>query len=463
MLNSTRLLLVCLALGMALGCGANPTAPSPAATGAVVAGVVIGADAHVPAGLTVAVMGTRLSTVAGSEGGFQITGVPAGDVQLQFRNQDINATARLAGVTSNQFVEIRVQVNGTSAVIINEERTGKVSLCHAEGNGTYHLIDVSESAEPAHRAHGDGKIGDPVPGQPLKTFDANCRPVGPSVEIQKSTNGQDADVPPGPSIALGSLVTWRYVVTNTGTVQLTNVLVVDDRGVTVACGQTSLAPGASMTCTGTGVVTLLGPYRNVGTVTANWATATASGTLTDTDPSHYLGISPVEIEKLTNGEDADNPPGPSITVGTPVLWEYRVTNVGTVMLTGILVVDNRGVAVNCQGQTSLAPGASMTCIGSGVAVLGQYSNVGTVTASWSRPPVSGTATDSDASHYFGRSPDDDEGPKVNLCHRTGAGFFVLINVSINAEPAHLAHGDGRPGGAVPGSPGRTFSANCSVQ
>ena len=152
----------------------------------------------------------------------------------------------------------------TSAVIVEESREGKVSLCHAEGNGSYHLIDVSESAEPAHRAHGDGRIGDPVPGQTGKTFDADCRPVGPSIDIEKSTNGEDADSAPGPSILVGSAVNWRYVVTNTGTVNLTGVMVVDDRGVAVSCaGQTTLAPAASMTCTGAGLAAL-GQYPQLG-------------------------------------------------------------------------------------------------------------------------------------------------------------------------------------------------------
>ena len=94
-------------------------------------------------------------------------------------------------------------------------------------------------------------------------------------------------------------------------------------------------------------------------------------------------------------------------------------------------------------------------------MLGQYSNIGTVTATWSAGGFSGTTTASDPSHYVGVS--EDEGPKVSLCHRTGAGFYVLISVGAAAEPAHLAHGDGRPGQAVPGSPGRSFSAGCSVQ
>ena len=37
-------------------------------------------------------------------------------------------------------------------------RGPKVQLCHKTGNGSYHSIEVSINAEPAHRAHGDGKI-----------------------------------------------------------------------------------------------------------------------------------------------------------------------------------------------------------------------------------------------------------------------------------------------------------------
>ena len=58
-----------------------------------------------------------------------------------------------------------MQLNGSSATIVNESRSsGKVSLCHRTDNGEYHLIDVSVNAEPAHRAHGDAKVGEPVPG-----------------------------------------------------------------------------------------------------------------------------------------------------------------------------------------------------------------------------------------------------------------------------------------------------------
>jgi hypothetical protein len=114
-----------------------------------------------------------------------------------------------------------------------EARSGKVQICHAAGTGAYHLIEISEAAEAAHRAHGDGKIGEPVPGQPEAQFGNNCRVIGPSVDIQKSTNNQDADVAPGPRIPVGSPVTWTYVVTNNGSLSLSSITVVDDQGVTV--------------------------------------------------------------------------------------------------------------------------------------------------------------------------------------------------------------------------------------
>jgi hypothetical protein len=49
-----------------------------------------------------------------------------------------------------------------------------VQICHRTGNGSYHLIDISVSAEPAHRAHGDATIGEAVPGSPGKKFGAGC-------------------------------------------------------------------------------------------------------------------------------------------------------------------------------------------------------------------------------------------------------------------------------------------------
>jgi hypothetical protein len=166
----------------------------------------------------------------------------------------------------------------------------------------------------------------------------------------------------------------------------------------------------------------------------------------------------VSIEKTTNGEEADDAPGPTIAVGSPVTWRYIVTNTGTVPLTNVVVADNRNVTVTCPG-TALAVGQSITCTGTGVATAGQYVNIGTVTAA----SGSTTVTGSDSSHYFGQAPGTTEnGPKVELCHRTGNGTYHLIDVSVDAEPAHRAHGDAKIGEAVPGQTGKVFGPSCAV-
>jgi hypothetical protein len=54
------------------------------------------------------------------------------------------------------------------------QEEAKVQLCHRTGNGSYHMIEVSVSAEPAHRAHGDARVGEAVPGNTGRVFTADC-------------------------------------------------------------------------------------------------------------------------------------------------------------------------------------------------------------------------------------------------------------------------------------------------
>ncbi len=58
--------------------------------------------------------------------------------------------------------------------------------------------------------------------------------------------------------------------------------------------------------------------------------------------------------------------------------------------------------------------------------------------------------------------------KVNICHVTGNGTYILLNVAQPAVPAHLNHGDGFPGDVVPNYPlppgyfFALFAPDCSV-
>jgi len=53
-------------------------------------------------------------------------------------------------------------------------------------------------------------------------------PPAPDIDIEKATNGEDADNATGPVVPVGSQVDFTYLVTNTGNVDLSNVTVRDD-------------------------------------------------------------------------------------------------------------------------------------------------------------------------------------------------------------------------------------------
>ena len=120
----------------------------------------------------------------------------------------------------------------------------------------------------------------------------------------------------------------------------------------------------------------------------------------------------IDIEKATNGVDADSPTGPVVPVGDPVTWTYVVTNTGAGPLASVVVEDDNGTPGNTAddfnptflgGDTNsnnlLDPTETWTYEASGTAVAGQYTNLGTVTADDSGTPV----TASDPSNHLGQS------------------------------------------------------------
>jgi hypothetical protein len=236
--------------------------------------------------------------------------------------------------------------------------------------------------------------------------------AAPGIDVEKSTNGSDADLAPGPYVVPGDTVDWQYVITNSGTEDLNNVTLIDsiegDVLATASCVWPHepggpMHPGEQATCDLSGTA-INGQYENLVTVTGD---PDASATVSDSDPSHYFGaVVAVDIEKFTNAQQADDPyPDPDVPVveiGSTVSWTYVVTNTGNVPLSSWNVVDDQGVAIVCP-KPILRPGASVTCSATGTAVAGEYANVGTVTAT---DPTGGPEVeDSDPSHYFAPTED----------------------------------------------------------
>jgi uncharacterized repeat protein (TIGR01451 family) len=115
----------------------------------------------------------------------------------------------------------------------------------------------------------------------------------PAIQIVKFVNGEDADMLTGPLVAAGSTVTFTYVVTDTGPVPLSNVVVSDDKlgPITSFTGDTNnnglLDTTETWTYTATATATALaGQQTNLGTVTA---LEPNTGTpVTDSNPANYF-------------------------------------------------------------------------------------------------------------------------------------------------------------------------------
>ncbi|MBP8979015.1 choice-of-anchor K domain-containing protein [Candidatus Dojkabacteria bacterium] len=113
----------------------------------------------------------------------------------------------------------------------------------------------------------------------------------------------DADTAPGMYIGKGDEVKFKYVVQNTGNVKLTNIVVTDNKGVTVSCpSPAELEAGGKMTCNSVGnYYADLGLYTNIGTVEGTHA----GGTVTASDPANYTGVNKIRICHATKSGEVN--------------------------------------------------------------------------------------------------------------------------------------------------------------
>jgi uncharacterized repeat protein (TIGR01451 family) len=297
-----------------------------------------------------------------------------------------------------------------SNIQVNDDMLGSITTIINQGDGD-DVLSVGESwtleatgdalcGQYENEGNVTGDYGDTtVNDSDFSHYFGEC----PDIDIEKATNGEDADEAPGPTLDVGDAVTWTYLVTNTGNVNLTNIQVNDDilGSITTIIdqgdGDAILSVGESWTLEATGDASC-GDYTNLGTVTGDYGDVTVS----DEDPSHYNVVCApnIDIEKSTNGVDADTAPGPVLVYGSNVTWEYVVRNTGNVHLTNVTVSDDQlGTITNIvdkgNGDDTLLPGEVWTYQATGSAECGQYANIGDVMGYYGSIPV----TDSDPSHY----------------------------------------------------------------
>jgi len=187
-------------------------------------------------------------------------------------------------------------------------------------------------------------------------------PVHPSIQITKQA---DKNV-----VVVGDVAVYSYQVSNTGDIELTNVVVTDDQCSPVTGPQgTTLAVGASASfgC----AQALTQTTTNTGTATANHQGL--SRTVTDDSGPVTVQVAGLSIVKSASA--------PAVEPGQTVIYQYTVENIGDISLTNVHVTDDRCSPVFGPQNTPFAPGqiAVFTC----AQVLNQTTkNTGTATGNY---------------------------------------------------------------------------------
>ncbi|MGB5924805.1 MAG: hypothetical protein WBH01_01745 [Dehalococcoidia bacterium] len=310
---------------------------------------------------------------------------------------------------------------------------------------------------------------------------------GPAaINIVKKTNGTDNNSPTGPYVAVNSTVNWTYEVTNPGSVNLTNIVVIDDNGTPGNTGDdfspspVDVSPPDGFNDGDTDMdneldLTETWLYRASGNATlgqyANSANATGYSdgfNVTDSDPDHYFGSAPlIDVEKhVWDGatwHDADTATGPSLTSAhNPVIFRFVITNNSTFDLTSVNLTDVPAIGTFYTNQNltnpatfpipTLATKASVTVYGSLPWAQGQQTDTATATGA---PPVGAPVFDSDPANYFGLPPSIDlekhvwdgatwhdadtaPGPSLASVHNPVIFRFVITNnCSVNLTSVNL--------------------------
>ena len=204
--------------------------------------------------------------------------------------------------------------------------------------------------------------------------------IGPEIDITKRAQESSYS-------SAGTIIHYTLVVTNTGNVTLSGIIVTDPlTGLDQNIG--SLAPGASSTMTETYTVTLAdlnsGQIDNTATATGTYA----GDTYTDQASVTVPGTQDPEIRIVKTAQETSfTAPGQTIN------YTLTVTNTGNVTLTNVVVTDPYAVVSCPQPSYTLVPGQTVTCTATHTVTAAdvtaqRFRNVATVTGNPpSGPPV----------------------------------------------------------------------------
>jgi hypothetical protein len=228
--------------------------------------------------------------------------------------------------------------------------------------------------------------------------------ANPDIQLVKEVAAVNGD----PSVSnfekSGDTISYKFTVTNTGNVELTDVTITDPKA-SVVGGPITLAAGASdnSTFTATYVITQTdvdaGAFTNTATVTGTPPSGdpvSSKDTATIEGPNQVASIQIVKNVVSVSGDTAFKY---MLYPGDVITYSFIVTNTGNVELTNVTISDP-GADVTGDPIPSLLPGESDNSTFSATYTVtkadleaGQYTNTVTVTGT---TPNGGTVTDQDS-------------------------------------------------------------------
>lgn len=175
----------------------------------------------------------------------------------------------------------------------------------------------------------------------------------------------------GPTFsAVGTVLTFEFVLTNSGNVSLpgpftVNDPMITDAGGSITCPTGPVVPLASVTCSG--AYTATQADIDAGEIVNSASASTNLGGVPVTSPDDSVLVPADQNPALTLVKTAASVTAAQFVVGAVVDYTYVVTNSGNTTLTDpITIADNRIAAVSCPAlpPLGLAPAATLTCTAS---------------------------------------------------------------------------------------------------
>ena len=391
----------------------------------------------------------KIDNLATAKGLFNLTEVTASDpaeVQLTPASliAELNVIKDVAGYTDADGsgdvsvgdtinYSYKVESTGTANltdVTLSDDKLGPLTLSDVAGDGVGLIkAGASETATASYVVQASD-LGTSIvnvatadsrqtePDTDTETVVVNSPALAIEKQILVGSTWVDADTAAGAPNLLSDAdgkVDYRFVITNTGTANLTNVVVSDPTiGLSSYAVANLMTPGQEVIIDASNS-SLLQRAWSAGSQ-ANTAAADSVQTSPVSDPAYYFGANPqITINKVTvyGAQQGDELSG--VLAGQPISWKYEVKldPAGNVPLSNVQVSDNILGDIDAKANTVLTKtggdqdsvlesGETWTYVLTGIAQAGSYSNTGTATGDYTDSAGhTGTDSASDSSSYFG--------------------------------------------------------------